>query len=78
MTGIKYWNGQMESTRFVTIPGVQKRGLWRFEVPEDYPVQRLDNGVTLDVRKTAELMSAKKDLFVARRSQMEYREAANA
>ena len=32
MTGVKYWNGELQSQRIENIAGCMKRGIWKFDL----------------------------------------------
>eukprot|EP00356_Strombidium_inclinatum_P016399 CAMPEP_0170491620 /NCGR_PEP_ID=MMETSP0208-20121228/11156_1 /TAXON_ID=197538 /ORGANISM="Strombidium inclinatum, Strain S3" /LENGTH=74 /DNA_ID=CAMNT_0010767221 /DNA_START=249 /DNA_END=470 /DNA_ORIENTATION=- len=36
--GIKYWNGERTINHIAKIPGVNKRGIWQFDVNDTFSV----------------------------------------
>ena len=52
--GIKYWNGEMMEKKIAKIPGVKKRGIWKYDVNFAVPLNKKDVGSVFGFAKKFE------------------------
>ena len=75
MQGVLYKDGQIAGNKIEPIDGILKRGAWSYELNDSAFTEqqvKLDNGVTMDLGYTQQLLNEKKEFLSKRKKSIQW------